>query len=212
MVCWKWWRWGTVLLVALAAGSCTAVTPVPPTSTPTAPAPTSTPTPTSTPVPTLTPIPDDWPAEELLDAGMLIHRPPDWHLDRLHGVYGLAPPDVVLDYPPYIIVFNSIVDIPASDLEGVMEALAARYEEAGESGFTFQPAIVDGTDAVQVTGLHDTCLLLAIPRDGIVRTITVTPDACSEDGTPDDPAVRAILESVRLIEPVRLFEFAAPED
>jgi hypothetical protein len=192
-------RWGTSLLVMLLVASCMASPDDPHTST--APVPTAPPTPT----------PDGWLDEELLDAGMVIRRPPDWHLDRLHGVYGLAPPDVVLDYPPYIIVFNSTVDIPAGDLEGVIEALSGRYEEAGESGVTFQLVTVDGTQAAQVTGLQNTCLLLAIPRDGIVRTITVTPDACSEDGTLDHAVVRTILESVRLIEPVRLFEFATPE-
>lgn len=199
MMCCQRWRWGTVLLVMLLITSCTVTTSD--FRAPTAPAATSTSAPT----------PDDWLAEELLDAGMVIRRPPDWHLDRLHGVYGLAPPDVVLDYPPYIVVFNSIVDIPADDLEGAIEVLSARYEEAGESDVTFQPVLVDGTEAAQVIGLHDTCLLLAIPRDGIVRTITVTPDACDEDGTLDHAVVRAILESVRLIEPVQLFEFATPE-
>lgn len=139
--------------------------------------------------------------ERFDDLGIRIRRPEDWTVERLPAAYALVPADVALPGGSYMLSFGLIEDVPTDDLDAVVEAMTARFEEQGESGFTFGVAFLYGVDSAMVYGLRDACIEAIIPGDGFVRTITVGPDACDASGALNNQVVSDILNSVELFEP-----------
>lgn len=137
------------------------------------------------------------------EMGISFTRPENWTLERQPDLYGLVPPDRALHTAPYIISFGYVPGIPIRNYNALVQAMTAHLEEQGESDFTFELDSFGGTDGIMVYGLQNACWMVIVPGGGSVRTVTVSLEACDENGAITNQAVKDILDSVRAFEPTQ---------
>lgn len=133
---------------------------------------------------------------DLPEFGLRLAAPGDWVLFRGEGFAALGRSDG----NPNLVTVGLLDDLP-TDLEALVDALQARYASQGEPGAEPGPMLLDGEQAVRVTGLQSLCLDVFVPDPaaGVVRQISIHQDACP-GGAPTDTVID-ILDSIELIKP-----------
>lgn len=143
--------------------------------------------------------------QRLDDLGIVFALPDGWAIERTSSGYGLIAPDGVamltVGGVAYPVSFGALADLPTDDLDTLAAAAVVYYEAQGESRLHTQTVSGVGGQPVGVIvyGLLNACSVTLLPRVGGVTTVTVSSLMCDLDNNITEPAVQAIVESVRVI-------------
>lgn len=136
----------------------------------------------------------------LPDAGLELAVPSDWTVEQTDGAYAFTVPDGARP----IMTASMVDDLPGldenNDVAAYADAVRERFSEDGDDFVVISPfTSADGYEGVQVFPPSNLCTAIFIPVGGETRVISVSRDACDQDGVIDQPDVERALNTLRMI-------------
>lgn len=137
----------------------------------------------------------------LPDAGLEMAVPSNWTVEQTDGAYALTAPDGARP----IMTATTVNDLPSlgenNDVAAYADAVRERFAEDGDEFVVISPfTSADGYEGVQVFPPSNLCTAIFIPVGDETRVISVSRDACNQEGNIDQPDVERALNSIRMIE------------
>lgn len=144
--------------------------------------------------------------QRLDDLGIRFMLPDGWIVESYDEGYGLiGPKDVTMltiGGSVYPVSFGALEGLPTDNLDTLAQAAVKRFRAEGESSLTTEPAVDPNGQSIGVTiyGFLEACSKTLIPNGERVTVVTVSSLVCDLDNNITDEMVKAIVQSVQVLE------------